>query len=179
MRDAAHIVRTERCGHNRFVIEQDPGAAFETGVALRFLEKDRAKPGVLRGDNFLVIPIGAFDEANGETRPAPPAPVDQVAQVALGIAQVSLDDDPDPRPVDELVLGKELLEEIERAVFLGVALHVEIDESADLFRPPENGAELGREMGNRFLGRGRVHLGIESGDLERKIDHWEELGVPA
>ena len=127
--------------------------------------------------DFLVIPVGAFHEADGETRPAPPAPVDQVAQVALGIAQISLDDDPDVRPVAELRLGEELLEQFERAVFLRVTLHVEIDEGADLFRAAQDRAQLRREMRNRFLGFGRIHLRIERRDFDRKIDHRKKLGV--
>ena len=132
VRDAADVVRTEGRGDDRFVIEQDARAGFEIGVALRFLQEDRATPAVLRGVDFFVIPVGAFHEADGETRPALPAPIDQVAQVALGVAQISLDDDPGVRPVGELRLGEELLEKLERAVFLRVALHVEIDEGADL-----------------------------------------------
>ena len=72
---------------------------------------------------------------------------------------------------------KELLEKFERGVFMRVTLHVEIDEGADLFRAAQDGAQLGREVSDRVLRVGRIHLRIERGDFDRKIHDREKLGV--
>ena len=57
-------------GHGRFVLEQNPRERFKIRVALRFLQKDRNRPAVLAALDFFVIPVGAFDQTNGETRAA-------------------------------------------------------------------------------------------------------------
>ena len=43
-----------------------------------------------------------------------------------------------------------------------VALHVEINERTELFRPAQDRPQLGREMRDRFLRLGRFHLRIEA-----------------
>ena len=90
---------------------------FEIRVALRLLQPDRTMPAVLRGFDLLVVPIRTFDETDSETRPALARPIDQVPQVALGVTQVSLDDNAAVRPVLELSLGKERLEESRVALY--------------------------------------------------------------
>ena len=122
-------------------------------------------PAVLRRFDFLVIPVGAFHQADGEARAALPAPIDQIAQIALGVAQVGLNDDAGVRPIREFRLGEERFEKFERGVFVRVTLHVEIDEGADLARAAQDRAQLRREMRDRVLRVGRIHLRIERRDF--------------
>ena len=49
--------------------------------------------------DFFVIPVGAFDQANGETRAALATPRNQIAQIASGVAQIGLHDDAGVRPI--------------------------------------------------------------------------------
>src|SRR5437764_13364793 len=123
-------MQTERGGDDRFVLEQDARALFEVRVALRILEKDRDTPAVLRRLDLLVIPGSTFDEADGETRAARPAPIEQVPQIALGISQVSLDDNARMRPVTKFRLGEERPEKFERGIFVRVTFHVGVTERA-------------------------------------------------
>ena len=58
--DAADVMRAERGGHDRLVLEKNSRERFEIGVALRFLQKDRNRPAVLASPDFFVIPIGAL-----------------------------------------------------------------------------------------------------------------------
>src|SRR6478735_3572005 len=111
-------MRTERRSDDRFVVEQDPRANLEVRVALRLLEKHRDAPAVLRCLDLFVIPVSAFDEAHGEPSAAPPAPFDQVAQVAFGVAQICLDDDARMRPVLEFRLRKKRPEKLESSVLM-------------------------------------------------------------
>ena len=127
--------------------------------------------------DFFVIPIRAFDQPDGETRPARPSPRNQIAQIRFGVAQVSLNDDAGVRPIAKLRLGEKRLKEFERRVFVRVAFHVEIDESAELFGAAQNRAELRREMRDRVRRIGRIHLRIERGNFYRNIYDREELGV--
>ena len=130
-----------------------------------FCRKTGTTPAVLRRFDLFVIPVGAFHEADGEARSARAAPIDQVAQIALGVAQVSLNDDAGVRPILEFRLGEERSEKFERGIFVRVALHVEIDEGADFLRAAQDRAELRREMRDRILRVGRIHLRIERGDF--------------
>ena len=52
VRDAADVVRTERRGDDRFVLEQDARERFEIRVALGLLQIHRNVPAVLAGFNF-------------------------------------------------------------------------------------------------------------------------------
>ncbi len=155
------VVGTEGGGDDLLVLEQHAGAGLEAGVAFRFLQEDRAGPAVLSGPDLLVIPVGPLDEANGETRAALAAPGDQVAQVALGVAQVGLDDDAGVRPVAKFVLGEEGAEQLERRVFVRVAFHVEIDKGAEVACAPEEGTKPGSEVRDGVSRVGRVHLGVK------------------
>ncbi len=172
-------MRTEGRGDDVFVLQEDTRAGFEIGVALRLLLPHGHAPAVLCGLDPLVIPIGPFDQAHGETRAAPAAPLDQVAQVALGVAQVGLDDDAGMRPIAELRLGEERFEKLERAVFMRVALHVEIDEGAQLPGAADDRPQLRREVRDRVRRVGRVHLRVERGNFNRHIHYREKLAVAA
>ncbi len=177
VRDAAHIMRPEGRGDDVFVLEEDAGAGLEVGVALGLLQPDGAAPAVLRGFNLFVVPIGAFDEANGEAGAAFPRPLDQVTQVALGVAQISLNDNAGVRPFVELGLGEERFEKLEGGVFVRVALHIEIDERAEFLGAAQDRAQLRREMGDRVFRVGWIHLRVECGDFHREVYDGEEVHV--
>ena len=83
------------------------------------------------------------------------------AQIPLGVVQVRLNDDAGMRPIAKLRLGEKRFEKLERRVFVRVAFHVEINESADLSRAAQKWSQLGREMGNSILWIRRVYLRIE------------------
>ena len=129
--------------------------------------------------DFLVIPVGAFDEANGETRAALSTPRDQIAQIAPGIAQVGLHDDAGVRPIAKFAFGEERFEKFERGVFVRVTLHVEIHERAKLARASQNRAQLRREMRDRVGRIGRIHLRIERGNFHGEIHDRKKLRVRA
>ncbi len=177
VRDAANVVRPESGRDDGFVVEQDAGALFETGVALRLLQKDGAAPAVLRRFDLFVIPVGALDQADGEARAARAAPIEQLTQIALGVAQVGLDDDAGVRPIAEFRFGEKRSEKFERGIFVRVTLHVEIHERADLARAPQDRAQLRGEVGDRVLRVGRIHLRIERGDFDRNVHDREQLGI--
>ena len=177
--DAADIVGTERRGHNRLVLEQDAGESFEIGVALWLLQPDRNDPAVLRRFYFFVVPIGAFDEPNGEPCSARPSPCNQITQISFGVAQVSLNHDTSVRPVVKLRLREKRAKEFDRRVFVRIAFHVEIDESAKLFGAVQDWPQLRSEM-REGVGRiGRIHLRIERRNFYGDIYDGEELGVLA
>src|SRR5439155_18290494 len=102
---------------------------------LRFLQPYRNDPAVLGGLNFFVIPIRAFDQTNGETRPARSSPRNQINQILFRVAQVSLNDDAGVWPIAKLRLGEKHSEEFKGRVVVRVAFHVEMDESAELLGP--------------------------------------------
>src|SRR5207249_4544239 len=152
---------------------------FEIGIALRFLQPYRNDPAVLGGLNFFVIPIRAFDQTNSKTCPALASPRNQIMQIVFGVAQISLNDNAGMRPVAKLRLGEEGAKKFEGRIFVRVAFHVEIDESAELLRAAQNRAKLWREMRNCVSRIGRIHLRIERGNFYRHIYDWEQLGVLA
>src|SRR5436309_7149145 len=127
------VVRTKRGSHDRFVLEQNAAEPFEMRIALGLLQPYRNDPAVLGGLNFFVIPIRAFDQTNRKTRPSLSSPRDQIMQINFGVTQISLNDNAGMRPVAKLRLGKERSKKFEGRVFVRVAFHVEIDESAELF----------------------------------------------
>ena len=177
MRDAADIVGTERGGDDRLVFEQDSRKGLEVYVALRLLKINRTIPAVLPGFNLFVIPIRAFDEPDGETRPARATPLDQIAQIGFGIAQIGLSNDASMGPIVEFGFGAECFEKVERGVFMRITFHVEVDKRAQLARAAQNRPQLRREMGNGVGRIGRIHLRIERGNFYREIYNWKKLGV--
>ena len=69
------------------------------------------------------------------TRAALACPVDQTAQVVLGVAQIGLHDDAGLVVAAELVLVEQLLEDREGEVAVAELLEVEVDEGAGLAWP--------------------------------------------
>ena len=129
--------------------------------------------------DLFVIPVGAFDEANGETRAALATPLDQIAQIALGVAQIGLNDDAGVRPIAKFGFGEERFEKFERGIFVRVTLHVEVHEGAQLARAAQDRAQLRREMRDRVLRIGRIHLRIERGDFHGDIHDRKKFGTCA
>ena len=79
------------------------------------------------------------------------------------------------RPIPKLFFGKNGFEQFERSVFVRIAFHVEIDESAQLSRTTQKRPQLGREMGDCVRRIGRIYLRIECGNFNGKIHNWETL----
>ena len=154
---------------------RNAGERFKIRVALRLLQIDRDNPAVLARFDFLVIPIGAFDQANGETRAACAAPIDQVPQIFFGIAQISLDDDAGVRPIEKLRFGEERPEKFERGVFVRVTFHVEVDEGAEFARAAQDGTQFAAEVRDGIGRIGRIHLRIERGDFYGNINDGKQL----
>ena len=65
------------------------------------------------------------------------------------------------RPIFELLLCEDGFEQLKSGVFVRVAFHVEINESADLLRAAQKWSQLGREMGNCIRWIRRIYLRIE------------------
>src|SRR5436190_22009224 len=107
MRDAAHVVRPERGGDGRFILEQNPREQLEIQIALRLLEKDRTSPSVLARLAFFEVPVGALDQANGEARSARATPLEEIEQIVIRIPQISVNDTSTARPLATFSLSTE------------------------------------------------------------------------
>jgi hypothetical protein len=103
---------------------------FKIRVALRFLKKHWRTRSVLTRFRCLVIPVCAFYQPDGEPRTAPATPLDQISQVAFGVSQIRLNNNPGIRPILELRLGENGFEQFKSRILEGITLHVEIDECA-------------------------------------------------
>src|SRR5690349_5687507 len=96
------------------VSQNEPRTALKVGVAFPLLLKDRHWPAVGAGLDRFVVPIRPFHQADPHRRAALTAPIPKRDQVALGIAKVALQHDADIRPVAELRLTEDGLEDFER-----------------------------------------------------------------
>src|SRR5262249_33070457 len=177
VRDAANVVRAERRGHDRFVLEQNAGDHLEIQIALRFLQENGAGPAVLTRFYFFEVPIRSFNEPNGKPRPAFASPFKQVSQIILRITQVRLNHDPDLRPISKLTFHEKRFEKLERRIFVRVALHIEIHKRAKIARATQDRSQFRRKMRDRVRRIGRIHLGIERGNLYGEIHDREQIGV--
>src|SRR4030095_9557936 len=81
------------------------------------------------------------------------------------------------RPILKLFLCKNGFEQFEGGVFVGIAFHVEIDESVQLARATQQRPKLGSKMSNRVRRIGRIKLRIERGNFDRKIYNREKLRI--
>ena len=81
------------------------------------------------------------------------------------------------RPVAKLRLSEKRAKEFERRVFVRVALHVEIDESAELFGAAQDRTQLWNKMRDGVGRIGRIHLRIERGNFYGDIYDGKQLGV--
>ena len=114
-----------------FAIEQEEfSQAFESGITLPLGGPNRSVPTVLSADNCLRIPVGTFDQANGNRRSAPLSPRGEHSQVVCGVAQVGLYGDPHICPVAKLGLHQNSFEDSQSEVLETTLLHVEMDERA-------------------------------------------------
>ena len=177
VRDAAHVVRSESGGNNRFVREHDARDRFKIQIALRFFEKDWTSPPILARFYFFEIPVGAFNQSDSESSSARASPVEQIAQIVFGISQISLNDNSNLRPVAKFTFGKERFEKLERRVFVRVTFHVEIHERAEFLRASKNWAQFRPEMRDCVGRIGRIHLRIKRGNFYGKINDRKQLGI--
>jgi hypothetical protein len=120
-------------------------------------------------DDGLVVPIRALHEPHGDALPLGARPVDHVAQIGLGVLEVSLHREAALRAIGELRLGENRFEEAQREVLHRVALHVHADEGAEFLRAAQHGAEALAELRDGGVGIGRVNLRVEGGELHGDV----------
>ena len=125
-------MRGEGGRHEVDVLKEQEREFFEVGIALRFFRPDGHRPVALLREDRLVVPVGAFHEAHADGAVIFSRPGHEVPEVALGVAEVGLDRDANGGLVAKLDFLEDGLEERERQVLQLVALHVEVDERADL-----------------------------------------------
>ena len=139
--DAAHVVRPEGAVQHISVLQQREGEVFEIGIRLRLVREHRRRPmPLLRGD-CLVIPISSFDQPDGNAAPMLARPMDHRVQIGFAILQIGLHGQAARRRGGELRLGENLFEQTQRQFLERVALHVEIDERAELLGAAKNRPE--------------------------------------
>ena len=175
VRDAAHIMRTERTSNDRFIFEQQPRERFEIRVALWLLRINRTTPAVLSRFYCFVVPICAFYQPHRETRPACATPLDQIAQIDFGVSQVCLDDNPGVRPIFKFLIGENSFEKLDRNIFVRVAFHVEVDKGAEFSSAAQNRPQLRCQMRNGISRIGRRNLRIERRNFDRDIYNGEKV----
>ena len=103
-RQRAHVVAGERGPHLARVLQHRARQLLVHGVGVRLVREHRDRPALLGGEHRLVVPIGAFDEAQVEDTAPLGGPRYQLREIAVGVAQVSLQDDAGVVVVAELVL---------------------------------------------------------------------------
>ena len=81
------------------------------------------------------------------------------------------------RPIFELLFGEDRFEKLQRRILVRVTFHVEVDEGTELSRPPHDRSQFRREMRDRLVRIGRIHLRIKCGDFHREIYNGEKLGI--
>ena len=165
----ADVVRGEVRRDEVDVFEQEQRELLVVGVRLGLFLPDGDGPIALLGDDGLVVPIGALDEADIERAVVFAGPGDKVAKVGLAIAEVGLHGDADRGLRAELGFLENGFEEREGEILQLVALHVEVDQRAHLGGAAEDGAEAFLERGDGVLRVGRMDIGREGGDFDREI----------
>jgi hypothetical protein len=165
----ADVVRGEVRRDHVDVLEEEQRELLVVGVGLGLLLPDRGGPLALLGDDGLVVPVGALDEADVDHPVVPAGPGDEIAEVGLAIAQVGLHGDADGGFLGELRFLEDGFEQREREVLQLVALHVQVDQGADLGRATEDGAQALLERGDGVFRIGGMDVGRERGDLDGKI----------
>ena len=169
--DGAHIVRaqgeldTTLVGPARGRRNESGSHALEARVGLRLAAPDGNGPASLLGDDRLVVPVGALDEAHGHLPASIAGPLDDPASVVVAAAQISLHGQP-RREVDRVAA---LHEELEGQVLLLEELHVEVDEYVVLRRGLEDRPQRHLEAIDRPLEVDRVGAGVERADLDRHV----------
>src|SRR4030095_12389318 len=81
------------------------------------------------------------------------------------------------RPVFELWLHQNGFEQLESRIFERIALHVDVDECAQLARAAKKRPELGAKMDYRIRRSSGTDLRIQGRDFDRQIYNWEKLRV--
>ena len=94
-------------------------------VGVRLVGEDGDRPPFLGGDDGLVVPVGALDQADVDVSSSPRRPTEQAIEVALGVAQVRLDDGARVLVVAELLLVEQRREHLVGQVAVTRLLEVE------------------------------------------------------
>ena len=101
-------------------------------VALPLLKEDRLGPAEPPGGQDLVVPVGSLDQPDRDRRAPRFDPLQQHAQLGLGLRLIGLDHDADIGPVAELGLGKNPAEKLVGECAVGILLHVDMNIGAQL-----------------------------------------------
>ena len=109
--DAPDVMGAERRVHYLLIFEQSQRELFKTRIRLGLLRKNRNRPVALLSNDGFIIPVGSFDEAHGDPALELPRPIDDAAEVAFTIAQISLEGEAACRGFGEFCLGKYLFKE--------------------------------------------------------------------
>gem|GEM_PF-5263545 len=95
------------------VLEDLARLALMGHVRLGLVGPDRHRPAVLLGQHRLVVPVGALDQPKPEGQAFLAAPGDEPGQVLVRVAQIGLEHQREVRPVAELGVGAQALEELD------------------------------------------------------------------
>ncbi len=163
------VVRGERGCDDVNILEESDGEAFEARIAFGFVRPDRGRPIALLGDDGFIVPIGAFDQTNGERALARPSPFNEGIQIRFRRAQVSLQRDAHGGLSGEFLFFENGAKQRQGQILELIAFHIEIDEGPYGGGATENGAKALFERGNTARGVSGIHLGGQRRHLYREI----------
>ena len=108
-----------------------PGETLVVRVRVAFLREDRTGIAAQPRLNDFVIPIGSFDEANGEGRGPLLAQGKKPVEIAARGLQVGLDHDAEMRPRGEFGIERDSLEQAVGDFVEVPLLEIEVDEGVE------------------------------------------------
>ena len=111
VRQRSKVVAAEGRPQPIDLFEEKGRRRFVAGVCLPLLLPHRHRPSGGPRMDRLVVPIRALDEAHPHRRTARAGPGGEVGEIADGVAQIGLEDDPEVVPVAELLLESHRFED--------------------------------------------------------------------
>ncbi len=150
------------------ILQDLAGLAFVGGIALGLDGPDRDFPPHLLGPDRLVVPVGPFDQADGDSRVLLPGPLQKPLQVLVCILEIGLQHDADVGVI--LVLQLQAAEHLQGDVLEAVGFHVDAEETVqfdDLGADAPHLLEDGVHRAFKVLGIGQAE---ERSRLDRHVD---------
>ncbi len=169
-RERPHVVAGEGRAHDVDALQHEAREAFVGDVRIGLVREDRHGPALLPGENGLVVPVSALDEAHGQRPAAAAPPGDQGLQVVAGVAQVGLHDHAGLVEAAKLLFVEQLGEDGEGEVAIAELLEIEVDEGAAFAGPGHDRPQGVLDGLDRAAKVERVDLRVERGDLDRDVD---------
>ena len=169
-RNGADVVGCAGKMTDLLVFKDQSRLTFKGGIALGLDGPDRDGPAVLLGLDRLVIPVGAFYQADGDLCLVLFCPADQVDQILVSVPEIGLQDDADVGVVPVFQLQAAV--EFDDDCLVAVAFHVDTQETVQLNHLVTDPAHLlqhGLDRALEILGIGQ---GKERGRLDRHIHPW-------